>query len=95
MLNIKKTTQGLSALFRGITSKHNGGFHCLRCLHLLRTDHVLQRHEKLCNNHKYCGIVMPAKDKNILKHNSGEKSLKVANIFYLDLESLLVKIVTK
>ena len=34
---------------------------------------------------------MPAKDKNI----SGEKSLKVANIFYLDLESLLVKIITK
>ena len=38
---------------------------------------------------------MPAKGKNILKHNSGEKSLKVANIFHLDLESLLVKIVTK
>ena len=34
---------------------------------------------------------MPAKDKNILKYNSGEKSLKVANIFYLDLESLLIK----
>ena len=32
---------------------------------------------------------MPAKDKNI----SGEKSLKVANIFYL--EPLLVKIATK
>ena len=46
----KKTTQSLSALFRGITSKHNAGFHCLRCLPLFRTDHVLQRHEKLCNN---------------------------------------------
>ena len=34
---------------------------------------------------------MPAKDKNILKYNQGEKSLKVSNIFYLDLESLLIK----
>ena len=39
---------------------------------------------------------MPDKDKKILKYNSGEKSLKVANIFYLDLESLLIKtIITK
>ena len=35
---------------------------------------------------------MPPKDKNILKYNYGEKSLKVANIFYLDFESLLTKI---
>ena len=34
---------------------------------------------------------MPSEDKNILKYNPGEKSLKVANIFYLDTESLLKK----
>ena len=34
---------------------------------------------------------MPSKDKNILKYNSGEKSLKVANLIYFDLESLSVK----
>ena len=34
---------------------------------------------------------MPAKDKNILKYNPGEKSLKVANVIYTDLESLLIK----
>ena len=34
---------------------------------------------------------MPAEDKNILKYNPGEKSLKVAKIIYMDLESLLIK----
>ena len=29
---------------------------------------------------------MPAEDKNILKYNPGEKTLKVANIIYMDLE---------
>ena len=61
------------------------------CLHWFRTDNALKKHERLCNNHDYCGIVMPAEDKNILKYNPGEKSLKAANIIYMDLESLLIK----
>ena len=31
---------------------------------------------------------MPTKGKNIVKYNSGEKSLKVANVIYFDLETL-------
>ena len=34
---------------------------------------------------------MPTEDNNALKYNRGEKSLKVANIIYMDLESLLIK----
>ena len=34
---------------------------------------------------------MPQEGKNILKYNSGEKSLKAAHIFYLDIESLPIK----
>ena len=34
---------------------------------------------------------MPSEDKNILKNNSGEKSLKIAHAFYLGTESLLIK----
>ena len=34
---------------------------------------------------------MPTKDKNIVRYNHGEKSLKVPAAIYLDLESLLVK----
>ena len=87
----KKPTQSLSKLYRGITSNHNGDFHCLRCLHSYRTDKILKDHARICNNHKCCQIVMPAKGKNILRYNSGEKSLKAAHIFYLDIESLLIK----
>ena len=32
---------------------------------------------------------MPTEDKNILKYNHEEKSSKVANIIYMDLESLI------
>ena len=88
----KKPTHSLSALFRGITSNHNGDFPCLGCLHSYRTDNALKKHERLCNKHDYCDIRMPSEDKNILRWNSGEKLLKAANIFYLDLESLLIKI---
>ena len=31
----------LSAFIKGITSKHNGDFCCLNCLHSFRTDYTL------------------------------------------------------
>ena len=40
----------------------------------------------------YSEIVMPTKDKNILKYHHGVKSLKVGNIICMDLEYLLIKI---
>ena len=87
----KKPTQSLSRLFRQITSNHHGDFLCLGCLHSYRTDNALKKHEILCCKHDYCSIRMPPENKNILKYNSGEKSLKAPHIFYIDLESLLVK----
>ena len=61
----KKPLSILSRLFRGITSNNNGACFCLGCLHSFRTDNKLKDHERLCNNHDYCVIVMPAEDKNI------------------------------
>ena len=87
----KKTTKCLSTLFRGITSNHNNDFYCLGCMHSYRTDSALKKHERLCGKHDYCDIIMTSEDKNILKYNPGEKSLKSTWIFYLDLECLLVK----
>ena len=49
--------RSVSRLFRGITSNNNGDFHCLGCLRSYRTDNNLTEHERLCHNHKYCGIV--------------------------------------
>ena len=87
----KKPTQCLSALYRGVTSNHNGDFYCLGCLHSYRTDNALKKHKRLYGKHDYCKVNMLSKDKNTLKYNPGEKSLREPHIFYLDLESLLVK----
>ena len=47
---------------------------------------------KMCVKiHDYCYIEMIEKD-NILKHNHGEKSMKVSFVIYADTESLLEKI---
>ena len=34
--------RSLSRVFRGITTNHNGDFHCLGCLHSFRTDNALK-----------------------------------------------------
>ena len=40
----------LSALFRGITSKHYGDSYCLNSFHSFRTKKKLQSHKKVCEN---------------------------------------------
>ena len=32
------------------TSKHDGDFYCLNCLHLFRTKNTLESHKKVCEN---------------------------------------------
>ena len=83
----------MSALFSKITSKHDGSFYYLNCLHSFRTENKLKEHENVCNNHDYCYIEMP-KDDSILKYNHGDKSIKILFIIYADMESLLDKINT-
>ena len=73
-----RSIRSLSALFRGIISNNNGYFYCLGCLHSFRTDNKLKKHKRLCNNHDYCHVDMPTDDNNTLKHNPGEKSLRLA-----------------
>ena len=59
--------KSLSALLRGITSNHNGDFHCLNCFHSYNTKNKLKKHEKLCNDHDY--EEMPNEDNKILKNS--------------------------
>ena len=80
-----------SRLFRGITANNNGDFYCLGCLHSLRTDNALKRHERLCGNNDYCHVEIPTKDNKTLKYNHGEKPLKAPFTIYADLECLLIK----
>ena len=48
--------QKLSALLRGVTSKCNGDFYCLNCLHSFRTENKLKCHEKVFKNKDFCEI---------------------------------------
>ena len=41
-----KPTKSISKLFRGISSKHDGDFYCLGCLHTFRSDQTLKKHER-------------------------------------------------
>ena len=50
--------KSLSALFRGVTSNHNGDFYFLNCFNSHRTENKLKKHEKACNDHDYCYIEM-------------------------------------
>ena len=84
----------MSALFRGITSKHDADFYCLNCFHSFRSENKLKNHKNVCENHAYCYEEMPKEDKKILKYNHGEKSMKVQFIIYADLESFLQKMNT-
>ena len=81
----------LSALFREITSKHEGDFYCLNCFHSSRTENKLKKHKNACENHDYYYIEMPEEDNKILKYNHEEKSMKVPFIVHSDL-SLCLKI---
>ena len=63
----------------------------MNCLHSFRTDNVLKRHERLCDNNDYCNVEMPTQSNNKLKYNYGEKPLKVLFTIYADLECLLTK----
>ena len=43
----------LSALLRGITSKHHGDFYCLNCLHSFRTEYKIKSHKNICEKKTY------------------------------------------
>ena len=84
----------LSGLLRGVTGNNNGDFYCLNCFHSYRTEHKLEKHKEICENHDYCHVEMPNEDNKIIKYNQGEKSIRSPFIIYVDLECLLEKIST-
>ena len=86
--------KSLSRLLRGITGNHDGDYYCLNCFHSYRTENKLNVNKKICENNDYCNIEMPSPNKNIIKYNQGDKSLKLSFIIYADLECLLKKIGT-
>lgn len=83
--------KSIKRLLRGQSSKHDGDHYCMDCLHSFRTKKALKNHERLCDDHDYCKIIMPEEGKNTLKYHYGTKSLKMEHAMYLDLECTLIK----
>ena len=75
----------LSAFLRGLTSKHQGDFYCLKSLHFFRTENKPESHEKVRKNKYFCGIVMASEKDNILEFNHYMKSDKMLYIIYADI----------
>ena len=51
--------KSLSALLRGITSKHDGDFYYLNCFQSYTTENKLKKHKNVCKNHDYFCVEMP------------------------------------
>ena len=75
--------KNLSSLLRGVTSKYNGDYYCLNCLHSFRTKNKLELHIKACENKYFCNFVMPSEDTKILEFNQYRKSGKSGLLFIL------------
>ena len=65
--------KSLSALLKGITSRHVEDSYCLNCFQSYRTENKLKKHYKVCNDHDYYYVEMPDEFNKILKYNQGEK----------------------
>ena len=84
--------KNLSALLRGINSKHHGDFYCLNRLFSFATGNKREPHKKVCGNKDSCNVIMPSEDSKILEFNQYHKSNKTPFIIYADLECLIEKI---
>ena len=50
----------LSALLKGITSKHHGDFYCLNYPHSFAIEKKLESHKKVCENTEFCNVIIPS-----------------------------------
>ena len=82
----------LSAILRGVMSKHHSVFFCLNCFHSFATESKCESHKKGFQNKDF-NIVMPSEDTKILEFNQYQTGDKVLFIIYADLECLMERTV--
>ena len=87
------TVRSLSALLKGIISKHKDDFYCLNFFHSFASKRSFEKHMKVCEDKDYCYIEMPKKSE-LLENHTGIKSMKGPCIIVADIESLLRKVDT-
>ena len=85
--------QKVSALLRGITSKNNGDFYCLNCLHSSRPKNKVEWHKKVRENKDFCNVIMPSGDTKIIEFNQNQKSDKAPFVIYAGPECIIEKLV--
>ena len=78
-------------MLRGITSKYQGDFYRLNCLHSFATENNRKYHKKVCENKDFCNGVMSSEVTKISEFNQNQKSDKVPFIVYANLECLVEK----
>jgi hypothetical protein len=71
--------------FRYNKNKHKQ-FTCRNCLQGFQRKETLERHKELCLNQKHCNLILPDKDKNILKFTKHEYSSKLPITIFCDFE---------
>ena len=71
----------LSALLRGMTSKHYSDIYCLNCLHSFRTKNKFKSHKEVCGNKDFFNKIMPSKETKILEFNQYKISDKAPFLF--------------
>ena len=74
--------KSLSALLRGVTSKHVGDFYCLNSFHCHITENKLKKHENVYENEDYCYVEIPNEDNKIKKMQPWRKVYE-SSIYYL------------
>ena len=79
----------VSALLRGITSKHHGDFYYLNCHNSFATKTKLESHKKVCENKDFCNMIMLSEDTKVLEIYQYQKSDKAPFIIYTDLECII------
>ena len=82
----------LSALLRGITSKHYGDVYCLNCLNSFGTKKKLDFQKKVSENKYFCNVILSSKDTETLEFNQLQKFDQASFIIHADLECLIEKI---
>ena len=65
-----------SVILKGKTSKNNGDFYCLNCLHSFRTKIKLESHKRVCESKDFCNVIMTSEDTKTLEFNQNQKSDK-------------------
>ena len=74
-----------------ITSKNNGDFFGLNCLHSFIIN-TLESHKKVRENKVFCNVIMPSKDTKTIEFIQNPKSDKATFIVHADFECIMEKI---